>query len=144
MNRQPCRGDPGSVPCRLVGPSGHSWPVLERRNLFGRFARVRNGWLMSGFGGFFRPPVCHGSNFIRNAETQTPQWPRPAYLRVGVFKRALFMLGAAGLLIPVVHRSKYVRLTWATNGVGLALAFLLASVEWVGRAPRRAASTAVA
>ena len=62
---------------------------------------------------------------------------------VGAVKRLLFTLAAIGLLIPVVHSGPYAALTWATNGVGLALAIFLLTVEWLARAPRGAVSTAV-
>jgi hypothetical protein len=65
------------------------------------------------------------------------------FRRVGIIKRALFMLAAIGLLIPVVHSGPYAALTWATNGIGLLLAVILVGVEWLARAPRAAASTAV-
>jgi len=63
---------------------------------------------------------------------------------VGAVKRLLFTLAAIGLLIPVVHSGPYAALTWATNGIGLLLAMILAGLEWLARAPRGAASTAVA
>ena len=52
---------------------------------------------------------------------------------VGIVKRALFLLAATGLLIPVVHSGSYAVFTWATNGAGLVLAVLLVSVEWFAR-----------
>jgi TRAP transporter 4TM/12TM fusion protein len=52
---------------------------------------------------------------------------------VGIVKRALFLLAATGLLIPVVHSGNYALLTWATNGAGLALAVMLIAIEWIGR-----------
>ena len=64
------------------------------------------------------------------------------FRRVGIIKRALFMLAAAGLLIPVVHSGKYAVLTWATNGIGLLLAVILVGAEWQARTARTAASAA--
>jgi len=52
---------------------------------------------------------------------------------IAALKRALFMVAAAGLLIPVVHTGQYATLTWATNAVGLALAILLTAIEWLAR-----------
>ena len=62
---------------------------------------------------------------------------------VGVIKRILFLLAAAGLLIPIVHSGEFAALTWASNGIGLALAILLALVEWLARSSRARAPTAV-
>jgi TRAP-type uncharacterized transport system fused permease subunit len=62
---------------------------------------------------------------------------------VGAVKRLLFILAAIGLLIPVVHSGPYAELTWATNGIGLLLAVILAGADWLARTPRAAASTAV-
>lgn len=55
---------------------------------------------------------------------------------VGVIKRILFLLAAAGLLIPIVHSGKFAVLTWASNSIGLALAILLLSAEWLARSSR--------
>jgi TRAP-type uncharacterized transport system fused permease subunit len=52
---------------------------------------------------------------------------------LGLIKRALFLLAASGLLIPVVHSGNYALLTWATNGVGFIVAVLLVTLEWIGR-----------
>jgi TRAP transporter 4TM/12TM fusion protein len=62
---------------------------------------------------------------------------------VGVIKRILFLLAAAGLLIPIVHGGKFAALTWGINGVGLALAALLVLTEWLARSSRVRAPTAV-
>ena len=61
---------------------------------------------------------------------------------VGVIKRMLFVLAAAGLLIPM-HSGEFAALTWATNGIGLALAILLVALEWLARSPRARAPRAV-
>jgi TRAP transporter 4TM/12TM fusion protein len=61
---------------------------------------------------------------------------------VGVIKRILFVLAAIGLLIPV-HSGEFAALTWASNGVGLALAILLVSAEWLARPSRARAPAAV-
>lgn len=55
---------------------------------------------------------------------------------IGPVKRALFLLAASGLLIPVVHSGNYALLTWATNGVGFIVAVLLVTLEWIGRSPQ--------
>jgi TRAP transporter 4TM/12TM fusion protein len=62
---------------------------------------------------------------------------------VGIIKRILFILAAAGLLIPIVHTGKFATLTWATNGLGLALAIILVSMEWLARSARAGAPRAV-
>jgi TRAP transporter 4TM/12TM fusion protein len=62
---------------------------------------------------------------------------------VGVIKRILFVFAATGLLIPIVHGGKFAALTWASNGVGLGLAILLVSAEWLARSSRARAPTAV-
>ena len=36
---------------------------------------------------------------------------------VAIIKRGLFLIAAAGLLIPVIHRGNFVMLTWAVNGL---------------------------
>jgi TRAP transporter 4TM/12TM fusion protein len=58
------------------------------------------------------------------------------FRRIGVVKRALFLIAAIALLIPVVHTGQYVELTWATNAVGLILAILMVGVEWLARSAR--------
>jgi TRAP-type uncharacterized transport system fused permease subunit len=61
---------------------------------------------------------------------------------VGVLKRILFILAATGLLIPL-HSGEFAALTWASNGIALALAVLLVLIEWLSRSPRTSAPTAV-
>ena len=61
---------------------------------------------------------------------------------VGVLKRILFVLAATGLLIPL-HSGEFAALTWASNGIGLALAILLVLMEWLARSSRAQAPTAV-
>ena len=61
---------------------------------------------------------------------------------LGIFKRALFVLAATGLLIPVVHSGNFVALTWSLNGGGLILAVLLVSIEWLARQESGAKATA--
>ena len=58
------------------------------------------------------------------------------------FKRALFVLAATGLLIPVVQSGNFVALTWSLNGGGLILAVLLVSIEWLARQESGAKATA--
>jgi TRAP transporter 4TM/12TM fusion protein len=52
---------------------------------------------------------------------------------IGLVKRALFILSATALLIPVVQSGGFAALTWIINGGGLVLAVLLASIEWFAR-----------
>jgi TRAP transporter 4TM/12TM fusion protein len=61
---------------------------------------------------------------------------------LGIFKRALFVLAATGLLIPVVQSGNFVALTWSLNGGGLILAVLLVSIEWLARQESGAKATA--
>jgi len=62
---------------------------------------------------------------------------------VGVIKRLLFVIASTGLLIPV-HGGQFVALTWATNGIGFALAIILLLTEWLARSSRPRGSAAVA
>jgi TRAP transporter 4TM/12TM fusion protein len=62
---------------------------------------------------------------------------------VGIVRRILFLVAAIGLLVPVVNTGQYAALTWASNGIGLALAILLVLVEWLARSSRARAPTAV-
>src|SRR5262245_50836128 len=62
---------------------------------------------------------------------------------VGGLRRILFLIAAIGLLVPVVNTGKFAALTWASNGIGLGLAILLVLAEWLGRASRARAPTAV-
>jgi TRAP-type uncharacterized transport system fused permease subunit len=62
---------------------------------------------------------------------------------IGRIKRILFVLAAAGLLIPIVHTGEFAVLTWASNGIGLALALALVCVEWLRRSARAETPTAV-
>ena len=57
---------------------------------------------------------------------------------VGWLKRLLFTVAAVGLLIPVTYTGKLAALTWATNAIGLALAILLVTVEWLARSTGKA------
>jgi TRAP transporter 4TM/12TM fusion protein len=61
---------------------------------------------------------------------------------VGMIKRALFILSAGALLIPVVQHGAFAELTWAVNGSGIVLAILLASIEWFARQGSGAQATA--
>jgi TRAP-type uncharacterized transport system fused permease subunit len=56
------------------------------------------------------------------------------FRRVAWLKRSFFIVAAVGLLIPVTYTGRFAALTWATNAVGLALAILLVSLEWMARA----------
>jgi TRAP-type uncharacterized transport system fused permease subunit len=55
---------------------------------------------------------------------------------LGGVKRALFLIAAVALLIPVVGTGHYVELTWATNAIGLILAIAVMSIEWLARSAR--------
>jgi TRAP transporter 4TM/12TM fusion protein len=57
---------------------------------------------------------------------------------VGGFKRLLFIVAAVGLLIPVVHSGQFAAFTWASNAMGLALAILLVTMDWLARANGKA------
>lgn len=60
-------------------------------------------------------------------------------------KRILFIIAAVGLLVPVVYTGKHATLTWASNGLGLALAVALVFWEWMARsnaAPRPVVASA--
>jgi TRAP transporter 4TM/12TM fusion protein len=52
---------------------------------------------------------------------------------IGVLKRGFFLIAAVALLIPVVGTGHYVELTWATNALGLILAIVMLSIEWLAR-----------
>jgi TRAP transporter 4TM/12TM fusion protein len=52
---------------------------------------------------------------------------------IGLIKRALFILSATALLIPVVQSGVFAALTWTVNAAGLGLAIVLGSVEWLAR-----------
>ena len=57
---------------------------------------------------------------------------------IGVLLRVLFLVAAIGLLIPIVDHGAHASLTWASNGIGLALGIALVARE------RRARSRAAA
>jgi len=56
---------------------------------------------------------------------------------IGAIKRVLFLLAAAGLLIPVVRTGDHVELTWTVNVIGAVLAIILVTVELMARAQNR-------
>ena len=56
---------------------------------------------------------------------------------IGVIKRLLFLVAAAGLLIPVVETGTYTNLTWAINAGGLLLAVIMVFIEWLARSRQR-------
>jgi TRAP transporter 4TM/12TM fusion protein len=58
------------------------------------------------------------------------------FRRLGATRRALFIIAAVALLVPVIHAGEYLELTWATNALGLILAIIMVSVEWVARTAR--------
>jgi TRAP transporter 4TM/12TM fusion protein len=62
---------------------------------------------------------------------------------IAIIKRILFVLAATGLLIPIVHSGEFAALTWASNGIGLALALALVFAEWLRRSAGTDAPTAV-
>jgi len=61
---------------------------------------------------------------------------------IGVVKRFLFLVAAAGLLIPVVETGTYTSLTWAINGGGLLLAVIMVAIEWLARSRQPSAKAA--
>ncbi len=65
------------------------------------------------------------------------------FRRIGAFRRALFMIAAIALLIPVMGKGHYVELTWGLNSLGLILAIGLVTVEWLARSARAREPAAV-
>ena len=63
---------------------------------------------------------------------------------VGALRRLLFLLAAAGLLIPVVETGTYTNLTWAINAAGLVLAVFMIVIEWLARSRRQESKIAPA
>jgi TRAP transporter 4TM/12TM fusion protein len=63
---------------------------------------------------------------------------------IGVLKRFLFLVAAAGLLIPVVETGTYTSLTWAINAGGLLLAVIMVAIEWLARSRRQESKIASA
>ncbi|HWO43628.1 MAG TPA: TRAP transporter fused permease subunit [Candidatus Eisenbacteria bacterium] len=63
---------------------------------------------------------------------------------LGAFRRALFIVAAVSLLIPVVHTGDHATVTWLVNGSGLAMASLLLAHEWWARSSSRVSRPAVA
>jgi TRAP transporter 4TM/12TM fusion protein len=63
---------------------------------------------------------------------------------IGVLKRFLFLVAAAGLLIPVVETGTYTNLTWAINAGGLLLAVIMIVIEWLARSRRQESKIAAA
>jgi TRAP transporter 4TM/12TM fusion protein len=63
---------------------------------------------------------------------------------IGVLKRFLFLVAAAGLLIPVVETGTYTSLTWAINAGGLLLAVIMVAIEWLARSRRQESKIAAA
>lgn len=58
-------------------------------------------------------------------------------------RRALFIIAAIGLLVPIVDAGKHASLTWASNGVGLVLGFALLIWERLAHSRPRAHSVAI-
>jgi TRAP transporter 4TM/12TM fusion protein len=63
---------------------------------------------------------------------------------IGALKRLLFLVAAAGLLIPVVETGTYTNLTWAINAGGLLLAVIMIAIEWLARSRRQESKIAAA
>jgi TRAP transporter 4TM/12TM fusion protein len=63
---------------------------------------------------------------------------------IGALKRLLFLVAAAGLLIPVVETGTYTNLTWAINAGGLLLAAIMIAIEWLARSRRQESKIAAA
>lgn len=49
---------------------------------------------------------------------------------IGPIRRALFVIAAAGLLIPIVSHGEFVHLTWLSNLIGFGMGILLVILEW--------------
>ncbi len=63
---------------------------------------------------------------------------------IGVLKRFLFLVAAAGLLIPVVETGTYTSLTWAINAGGMLLAVIMVAIEWLARSRQQESKIAAA
>ena len=63
---------------------------------------------------------------------------------IGVLKRFLFLVAAAGLLIPVVETGTYTSLTWATNAGGMLIAVIMVAIEWLARSRQQESKIAAA
>ena len=63
---------------------------------------------------------------------------------IGPLRRLLFVVAAAGLLIPVVETGSYTNLTWAVNAGGLLLAVVMIVIEWLARSRRQESKIAAA
>jgi TRAP transporter 4TM/12TM fusion protein len=55
---------------------------------------------------------------------------------IGVVKRALFLIAAAGLFLPVGQGAKSLSGAWAINGAAFFLALVLVVIEWLRRSPK--------
>jgi TRAP-type uncharacterized transport system fused permease subunit len=62
----------------------------------------------------------------------------------GVLTRLVFLVAAAGLLIPVVETGTYTNLSWAINAGGVLLAVIMVAIEWLARSRRQASEIAAA
>jgi TRAP transporter 4TM/12TM fusion protein len=56
---------------------------------------------------------------------------------LGAAKRAVFVIAALGLLIPIVQTGDFAAVTWLANGAGFVLAASLLSIEWLARSARK-------
>jgi TRAP transporter 4TM/12TM fusion protein len=63
---------------------------------------------------------------------------------IGPVGRVLFLLAAAGLLVPVVPSGTFAAWTWTVNAFGLALASAMVATEWLARSAHRRSRGAVA
>jgi TRAP transporter 4TM/12TM fusion protein len=63
---------------------------------------------------------------------------------IGILKRLLFLVAAAGLLIPVVETGTYTKITLAINAGGLLLALIMIAIEWLARSRRQESQIAAA
>ena len=52
---------------------------------------------------------------------------------IGIPRRSLFIIAAAGLFVPLVPSGPFALLTWTSNGVCLVLAVMLVGGEWLAR-----------
>jgi TRAP transporter 4TM/12TM fusion protein len=55
---------------------------------------------------------------------------------LGVLRRSVLILTAAGLFVPVIPTGTYATLSWVINGVAMLVAISLAAIEWMERSNR--------
>jgi TRAP transporter 4TM/12TM fusion protein len=55
---------------------------------------------------------------------------------LGVLRRTVLIITAAGLFVPVIPTGTYATLSWVINGVAMLVAISLAAIEWMERSNR--------